>query len=129
METFPSVMILAVFLLLICSAIASSIETAVSSSSKVKLQNIADNGNKKAELALKLKEEQQKVISAALIMNNVVNVSLSTVATLLFSNYFKNIPLAILTGLLTFVLLIFGEITPKSLATKYPEEYFIFFVI
>ena len=61
-------------------------------------------------------------------MNNVVNVSLSTVATLLFANYFKNIPLAILTGLLTFVLLIFGEITPKSLATKYPEEYFIFFV-
>ena len=128
METFPSVMILACFLLLICSAIASSIETAVSSSSKVKLQNLADNGNKKAELALRLKEIQQKVISAALIMNNVVNVSLSTVATLLFTRYFENIPIAILTGILTFILLIYGEIMPKSLATKYPEEYFVFFV-
>ena len=128
METFPSVMILACLLLLICSAIASSIETAVSSSSKVKLQNLADNGNKKAELALKLKEIQQKVISAALIMNNVVNVSLSTVATLLFTRYFENIPIAILTGILTFILLIYGEIMPKSLATKYPEEYFVFFV-
>lgn len=128
METFPSVMILACLLLLICSAIASSIETAVSSSSKVKLQNLADNGNKKAELALRLKEIQQKVISAALIMNNVVNVSLSTVATLLFTRYFENIPIAILTGTLTFILLIYGEIMPKSLATKYPEEYFVFFV-
>lgn len=128
METFPSVMILACLLLLICSAIASSIETAVSSSSKVKLQNLADNGNKKAEHALKLKEIQQKVISAALIMNNVVNVSLSTVATLLFTRYFENIPIAILTGILTFILLIYGEIMPKSLATKYPEEYFVFFV-
>ncbi len=128
METFPSVMILACLLLLICSAIASSIETAVSSSSKVKLQNLADNGNKKAELALRLKEIQQKVISAALIMNNVVNVSLSTVATLLFTRYFENIPIAILTGILTFILLIYGEIMPKSLATKYPEEYFVFFV-
>lgn len=128
METFPSVMILACFFLLICSAIASSIETAVSSSSKVKLQSLADNGNKRAEAALKLKEIQQKVISAALIMNNVVNVSLSTVATLLFTRYFGNIPIAILTGILTFILLIYGEIMPKSLATKYPEEYFVFFV-
>lgn len=128
MDALPSVMFLVIFVLLICSGIASSIETAISSSSKVKLQSLVEGGNKRAEKALKLKDMQQKILSATLIMNNVINVSISTIATLLFSIYFKNIPMAILTGLLTLILLVFGEITPKSLATKYPEEFMMFFV-
>ena len=126
MESYPSVEIIIILVLLAISSIASCIETAIASSSKVKLQSIVDN-DKNANLSLKLKDMQQKVISCCLIVNNIVNVSMSTIATIVFTKFYKNIPLALLTGLLTFVLLIFGEITPKSLASKYPETIVIIF--
>ena len=128
MDTWPYVMALSILLLLICSSIASAIETAMTASSRIKLQSLADNGNKKAKLALKLKDGQQKVVSTTLIMNNVVNICLSTIATLFFTIYYKNIPLPILTAILTIAILILGEITPKTLASNNPEKFVMFYV-
>ncbi len=128
MDAVPSIMLVAMVVLLFFSAIASCIETAITASSKIKLQSFCDSGIKSAKKALKLKDIQQRVISTTLILNNVVNVSLSTVAALFFSFYLKNINIVILTGILTFILLVFGEITPKSIAAKYPERIMIFFV-
>lgn len=127
MDTWPYIMALSIVLLLICSAIASAIETAMTASSRIKLQSLSDNGNKKAELALKLKDRQQKVVSTTLIMNNVVNICLSTIATLFFTIYYNSIPLPILTALLTITILLFGEITPKTLASNNPEKCVMFY--
>ena len=128
MDTVPSIMLIAMVVLLFFSAIASAIETAITASSKIKLQNYLESGDKRAEKVLKLKDIQQRVISTTLILNNVVNVSLSTIATLFFSFYVKNINIAVMTLILTFSILIFGEITPKSIATKSPEKIMLIFV-
>lgn len=120
-------MLIIMFLLLLGSSIASAIETAMSASSKIKLQNLADNGNKSAKKVLELKNIEQKILSTTLIMNNVFNISLSTVCAIFFTQAVKFIPMPLVTSVLTVIVLIFGEITPKSLASKYPESFMMFF--
>lgn len=121
------IIIIIMFLLLLGSSIASAIETAMSASSKIKLQNLADNGNKSAKKVLELKNIEQKILSTTLIMNNVFNISLSTVCAIFFTQAVKSIPMPLVTSVLTVIVLIFGEITPKSLASKYPESFMMFF--
>lgn len=128
MDVLPSASLVVMFLLLICSFMASASETSVLSSSKIKLQNMAENGKKKAKIALKLKEEQQKVLASTLIINNIVNISLSAIATLYWTTNYPKIPTAIITIIVTILVLIFGEITPKNLASRYPESFMMFFV-
>ena len=120
-------MLIIMFLLLLGSSIASAIETAMSASNKIKLQNLADNGNKSAKKVLELKNIEQKILSTTLIMNNVFNISLSTVCAIFFTQAVKFIPMPLVTSVLTVIVLIFGEITPKSLASKYPESFMMFF--
>lgn len=127
MDEWPSIMLIIMFLLLLGSSIASAIETAMSASSKIKLQNLADNGNKSAKKVLELKNIEQKILSTTLIMNNVFNISLSTVCAIFFTQAVKFIPMPLVTSVLTVIVLIFGEITPKSLASKYPESFMMFF--
>lgn len=127
MDEWPSIMLIVMVLLLIGSSIASAIETATTACSKIKLQNMADNGKESAKKVLRLKEYQQKILSVTLILNNVFNITLSTVCAIFFSQTVRTVPMALVTILLTVIVLVFGEITPKSLAAKYPENFMMFF--
>lgn len=110
-------------ILLFLSAFFSSAETSLTSVNKHRIRSLADDeANKKASLVMKLIEEPQRMLSAILIGNNIVNLSASSLATSLAINYFENIGAGIVTGILTFFILVFGEIMPKNLATLYSEK-------
>ena len=121
-------LIVLIFLLLL-SAFFSSAETALTTVNKIRIRSMVEDGNKKAEIVNRLIENPSKLLSAILIGNNIVNLSASSLATTFtihLCNSFgmaKNASLGtgVATGLLTILILIFGEITPKSLATRYSE--------
>lgn len=108
------------FVLILLSAFFSSAETALTSVSKLRIRALVDEGNKRAKLVNKLHENQAKMLSAILIGNNIVNLSASAIATILASKI--NLSAGISTGALTLVVLIFGEITPKSISTINAEK-------
>lgn len=112
-----------IILLVICSAFFSSTETAYSSVNKVRLKNYADNGNKKAKTALYVSENYDKALSTLLVGNNIVNILASSLGTLLFTGYFGEATGTLMsTVVLTVVILIFGEVTPKNLAIQNSEN-------
>ncbi|MBQ8540935.1 MAG: HlyC/CorC family transporter [Clostridia bacterium] len=118
-----------VLVILICfSAYFSASETAFSSFNRARMKNMAQNGNKKAALALNMSENFEKLISTLLIGNNIVNISASTIATLLFAKLIADANLAATTStvVMTLLILIFGEITPKSMAKQAPEAFAMF---
>ena len=121
------VMFAALVVMLIISAIVSAIETAITGADFVKIETLADKGDKRAISALELNEKQQRVISTMLFLNNIVNIVATTITTLLVTFYIKNIPLAVATAILTFVVLIFCEITPKRIANKDSENILLFY--
>lgn len=104
-------------LLLVLSAFFSSAETALTTVNKIKLKTMADDGNKKAARVLNVVTRPKKMLSAILIGNNIVNLSASSLATTLAIDIFGSVGAGIATGILTLLILIFGEITPKSIAT------------
>ncbi len=117
--------IIILVILVILSALFSSVETAFTSVNKVRLKTIAADGNKKAKLAASLVEKYDKMLYATLIGNNIVNIAASSIATLLFIELIQgnqNLASTIATAVTTVVLLIFGEITPKTLAKMLPEK-------
>ena len=87
---------------------------------------MADNGNKRAALALKLSEDYDKLISTILIGNNIVNIMVASIGTLLFVGLYGDIGATVSTVVVTIVVLIFGEITPKSVAKDAPERFALF---
>lgn len=103
------------------SAFFSSIETAFSTVSTVRLKHSAERGNKKAQNALKVVENYDKAITSILIGNNIVNIGCSSVATVLCINLFGDAGAAISTGAVTLLVLTFGEIIPKCIAKEKPE--------
>ena len=109
-------LIILVFLLFL-SAFFSSAETALTTVSKIRLKTMADDGDKRAARVLKVTEDSHKMLSAILIGNNIVNLSASSLATTISMRFFGSYGAGIATGILTFLVLIFGEITPKSMAT------------
>jgi len=109
-------------MLLGLSGFFSSAETAFISSNQIKLKTLAAKGSKNALLVLKIMEKPEKMLSAVLIGNNIVNLSASALATTIIIKLFGNAAIGVATGMLTFLILIFGEITPKSLASKKPES-------
>ena len=122
------IMFAVLFLMLVISAIVSAIETAITGTDFVKIETLADKGDKRARKALLLQEKQQRIISTMLFLNNVVNIVATTITTLLVTFYIKNIPLAVATAILTFIVLIFCEITPKRMANKDSENIILFYV-
>ncbi len=102
-----------IVILIAMSAFCSCSETVFSCASAVRLKLWADEGNKKAKRALKIVNDYDKTLTAILIMNNIVNLSCSALATLLFLNIFPTYGAAISTGVITFLVLTFGEIIPK----------------
>lgn len=105
-------------LLLFLSAVFSSMETSMTCLNQIRLRGLAEEGNTKAGILLKILSNKSRMLSAILIGNNIVNLSASSLATTLAINVFGNTYVGIATGILTILILIFGEITPKTMATQ-----------
>lgn len=126
-----STQIIIMIICLILSAYFSATETAFSCANKTRLRAMAERGNKKAELVVELTEKYDRLISTILIGNNIVNIALSSVSTIFFINLLKNTNASnyaatISTAVATVAVLIFGEITPKSIANDFPEKFAMF---
>ena len=122
------ILILIMVALVIMSAYFSATETAFSSVNKIKLKTLAEDVNRRAKLVLKLCDDYDRLISTILIGNNIVNIALSAIATVYFMRIISNQTVAptVSTIVITAVVLIFGEITPKSLAKDFPEKFTMF---
>ena len=114
--------------LVIMSGYFSATETAFSAVNKIKLKTLAEDGNRRAKLVLKLCDNYDRLISTILIGNNIVNITLSAIATVYFINLMNGHTAAptVATVVVTVVVLIFGEVTPKSLAKDFPEKFAMF---
>lgn len=123
MEPGDVLRLIILFILILLSAFFSSAETAFMSVNKIKLRSEADDGSKRAALILKLLDNSTKLLSTILVGNNLVNIVASSLTTTLMIKLFGSTAVGIATGLLTLVILIFGEITPKTLATRKAERF------
>ena len=123
MDTTCIILILVLLILVALSAWCSSTETAFSSVNKVRLKSKAEDGNLRAQKALDLLEQYDKLLSCILIANNIVNLTAATLSTVLFTRLFGSYGPLISTVVLTVVVLIFGEITPKTLAKDQAERF------
>lgn len=108
-------------ILLILSAFFSSAETSLVGVSRMKIRSLADQGNRRAKTLLYIFSKEGKMLSAILIGNNLVNTFMASIASMIAYN-FGGAAVSIATFLITFLILVFGEITPKTLATKYAEK-------
>lgn len=113
-------MILAVLLLL--SAFFSSSETALTTVNKIRMQNMAETGDRRARRVLKVLERPDTMLSAILIGNNIVNLYASALSTLIAADLFGSRSVGAATGLLTLMVLVFGEISPKTGASLYADQ-------
>jgi CBS domain containing-hemolysin-like protein len=114
--------LVALIVLVFLSAFFSSAETALTTVNRHRLRSLSEEGNKTAAKVLRLVENPSKMLSAILIGNNIVNISASALATTFTTEVFGSKFIGISTGVLTLVVLVFGEITPKTLATLYNEK-------
>ena len=124
MATSTYIIIMAVCLVL--SAYFSATETAFSSVNTTKLKALAEKGNKKAALACRLEEQYGKLISTVLIGNNIVNIAMASLGTVIFVRQYGDSGATISTVVVTVVVLIFGEISPKSIAKDCAEQFTMF---
>ncbi len=131
------VMGISIAIMVVLSAFFSSMETAVNSCSRARLQNMAEKGIRGTKYALMFLDEYDKTITTLLIGNNIVNLSCSSVATILCTNIWGSYGAAISTGALTLIILTFGEILPKcyakqnseKLATKFSGPIYVLMII
>ena len=119
MSTTTCLIIMAVCLIL--SAYFSATETAFSSANTTRLKTLAEKGNKKAALVCKLLEQYDRLLSTILIGNNIVNIATASIGTVLFVKHYGDAGASISTVVVTVVVLIFGEISPKSIAKDCAE--------
>lgn len=110
--------IVVLFILIALSGFFSSSETALTTVSRIKIRTMANEGDARAKMVQKVTGNTQKMLSAILIGNNVVNISASSIATVLFVDLFGSSGAGIATGIMTLLVLIFGEITPKNMASR-----------
>ena len=120
MSTTTCIIIMAVCLML--SAYFSATETAFSSANTTRLRTLAEKGSSNAALALKLLEQYDRLLSTILIGNNIVNIATASIGTVLFVKHYGDAGATISTVVVTVVVLIFGEISPKSIAKDCAEK-------
>lgn len=123
MNTYDILMLVIIIVCIFLSAFFSSIETAFSTVSTIRLKYSAERGSKRAKNALKVTENYDKALTTILIGNNIVNIGCSSVATVLCMNLFGDVGAAISTGVVTLLVLTFGEIIPKCLAKEKAEVF------
>ena len=117
MEVDIIIKIVILVILLLLSAFFSSAETALTTVNLMKMRHLAEEGNKSAATVIKVTDNKPKMLSAILIGNNIVNLSASSLATTVAIHVWGSYGAGIATGILTFLILIFGEIMPKTMAT------------
>ena len=122
MEPGDIASLIVLIILLLLSAFFSSAETALTTVNKIRMRTLSETGNKKADRVLRVTEDSGKMLSAILIGNNIVNLSASSLATSLAIKYFGSVGAGIATGILTLLILIFGEVTPKTKATIHADK-------
>ena len=122
MDPSDAIQLMVLLLLLALSAFFSSAETAMTTVNKIRIQTMAEDGNKRAATLLKAVNDSGKMLSAVLIGNNIVNLSASALATSVTIKLFGNAAVGLATGILTLLILILGEITHKTVATIYSEQ-------
>lgn len=127
MDSDSIFMLLAMILLCALSGFFSATETAFTSFNRIKMKSLATAGNKKAAHVLKLDDSYDRLITAILIGNNIVNITLTTVSTLFFMHLLtrldEDVIATISTAVVTVVVLIFGEISPKTIAKDHADGY------
>lgn len=116
----PNIVI--IIMLLVLSALFSSCETAFSSVNKIRLKNYAAKGDKRAEKALKIANKFEDALTAILIGNNIVNILSTSISTVLFTQILGPGGVGAATVVMTVLVLVFGEITPKSFAKNHAEQ-------
>lgn len=123
-----TVSLVIIIVCIIMSAYFSATETAFSSLNRIRMKNMAEKGNKKAKLVLKMSENYDTLLSTILIGNNIVNILSASLATLLFVDLLQDDELGstVSTVVTTIVVLIFGEVSPKSIAKESPEKFSMF---
>ena len=126
MDSHSTGLVITILIMVLCSAYFSATETAFSSLSRVRLKNLAEDGNRRARLAYKLADNYDELISSILVGNNIVNICASSLATVLFIQWFQDKGATLSTVVMTVVILICGEVTPKSIAKESPEEFAMF---
>ena len=122
MDSSDAIQFLILIILICLSAFFSSAETSMTTVNKIRIQALADQGDKRALTLLNVIEDSGKLLSTILIGNNIVNISASSLATTLTMRLFGSAAVSISTGIITLLVLIFGEITPKTLATVHSEK-------
>lgn len=118
--------IIGIAVLVIFSAYFSATETAFTSVNRIRIKNLANDGDKKAKEVLDLTEKFDSMLSTILVGNNIVNIAMSAIATVLFMELYPVYGATIATAVITVIVLIFGEISPKSLAKENPEKFAMF---
>jgi len=121
-------MLIVMLVLLALSAFFSSVETAFSSFNRIRIKNLAQGGNKRADTVIKLEERYDKLLTSVLIGNNIVNIALSSIATIFFMDVIKDnesLAATLSTVVITVAVLIFGEISPKVIAREHADGYVI----
>ena len=118
-----AILIVVLILLVAMSAYFSATETAFSSLNRIRLKNLADSGNRRAALALSMSGSYDKLLSTILIGNNIVNITSASLATVIFGSFLGDMGVSVSTVVMTVVVLIFGEISPKSIAKQNAESF------
>lgn len=126
-DTGTIMQLIILVILLILSGLFSSAETSLTTANKYKMKALEEAGDGRARIVLKLIENPGKMLSAILIGNNIVNITASSLTTIIATRVFGDTGVGIATGVLTILILIFGEITPKNLATVYNEKFALFY--
>ena len=122
-----NVTLIIILLCIIMSAYFSATETAFSSLNRIRIKNMADKGNKRAALVLKLSEDYDRLLSTILIGNNIVNIACASLSTLLFVRLLgEDAGASVSTAVTTVIVLVFGEVSPKSIAKESPDKFSMF---
>ena len=122
MDSGDAIQLIVLLILLLLSAFFSSAETAMTTVNKIYIMSLVNEGNKRAKTLQKIIDNPGKLLSTILIGNNIVNLSASSLATSWTTRVLGNAFVGIATGILTLLVLLFGEITPKTMATLYAEK-------
>ena len=117
-----SLLFTALFVLLLCSAFFSGSETALMALNRYRMRHLAERGHRGALLAQRLLDKPDRLIGVILLGNNIVNILITQLATYLGFRIYGEVGIAIATGLLTFVILIFAEVAPKTLGALHSER-------
>ena len=126
MDSSDAIQFLILIILLALSAFFSSAETSMTTANRIRIQSLAELGDNNAKILLKITDNSGKLLSTILIGNNIVNIMVASIGTLLFVGLYGDMGATVSTVVVTIVVLIFGEITPKSIAKDTPERFAMF---